>query len=220
MSRWGLLALWLLASTGGAQQIFGPNAFGGGSPSGLSGTDPNPTVVKIDAQSSTVMLISTQTANNTGSLQFTNLPATYNTLLLNCSGLLMSAGHVLLAMQVGEGTGPTWETAGNYAVTLTGSGGTSSGTTLTDLLQTVGGGDYWGSTTYPAAIKLYIDNVGSSSSYKNVTGILSIYLDGPAPTVNVVASYWAGDTNPITGIQLTASGGTIAKGTCSLYGMN
>jgi hypothetical protein len=200
MNRWGLLALWLLGTTGEAQQIFDRSAFG--------------------AQSPTMMPISIQTANNTGSLQFTNLPATYNTLFLNCSGLLMSAGHVLLAMQVGEGTGPTWKSDGNYTVALTGSTGSSSGTNLTDLLQTTAGGDFWGSTTYPAAIKVYIDNVGSSSFYKNVTGILNIYLDGSGPTVNVVTSYWAGDTDPITGIQLTASGGTIAKGTCSLYGMS
>ena len=33
--------------------------------------------------------------------------------------------------------------------------------------------------------------------------------------------YWNNDTNPITGIEIVASGGgTISSGTCSLYGMN
>src|SRR6478609_6085231 len=39
-------------------------------------------------------LISTQTASASASLQFTNLPTSYNTLFLNCTGLLVSASTV------------------------------------------------------------------------------------------------------------------------------
>jgi hypothetical protein len=64
---------------------------------------------------SALTLISTQTASSSASLQFTNLPTSYNTLFLNCAGLLMSSNTVVPKLQIGEGAGPTWETAEKYA---------------------------------------------------------------------------------------------------------
>src|SRR5271157_2925205 len=40
------------------------------------------------ALDSNMHFISTQTASSSASLQFTNLPTSYNTLFLNCAGLL------------------------------------------------------------------------------------------------------------------------------------
>lgn len=171
------------------------------------------------------MLISTQTASSSSSLQFTNLPSTYNTLFLNCAGLLMNSNSTAPQLLVGEGSTPTWETGANYVVTIKSFGGGASGaygTTMSDLLEASGCScDYTGSTTIPTSLKAYIDNVGSSSLYKYVTTTLDITLGGSGNYLNIYYSYWAGDTNPLTGIELVASGGgTFTSGTCSLYGMN
>jgi hypothetical protein len=59
-------------------------------------------------------LISTQTASASASLQFTSLPTTYNTLFLNCAGIIDAAFGNNLLIRVGEGAGPTWETGAHY----------------------------------------------------------------------------------------------------------
>ena len=162
-----------------------------------------------------MVLISTQTASASASLQFTSLPTTYTTLFLNCAGILLSANNILFIMQVGEGAGPTWETTANYNMDAEGYSSFHT-TTSTDLLD----GLYHGSTTNPASIKGYIDNVGSSSIYKNMSMTATIY-DGVGYLLHENwGGYWSSDTNPITAIRLTVSSGTISSGTCSLYGMN
>jgi hypothetical protein len=75
-------------------------------------------------------LISTQTASASASLQFTNLPTTYNTLFLNCTGLLTSSNSATVRLNVGEGSGPTWETGAYYTVDIYYVGGGGIGLAL------------------------------------------------------------------------------------------
>jgi hypothetical protein len=170
--------------------------------------------------SGAMSFISTQTASSSASLQFTNLPSTYNTLFLNCAGLTLSGVNAIYAY-VGEGATPTWETSANYVrgityFSVTGAGGNSGSTSATWLLATnnvVSG--------QPMTVTLYINNVGSSSLYKLITSY-SDYDDsafGGFIEIRQI-SYWAGDTNPITGLEIVPSAGTITSGTCSLYGIN
>ena len=167
-------------------------------------------------------LISTQAASSSASLQFTSLPTSYNTLFLNCAGLLASAGGTLLFIEVGEGAGPTWETGAHYTASgwYVGNGAVTGfySTTGTDL---TGGG--WGhlQSTAPVSFKMWIDNVSSSNLYKNARMDVE-YLDGNDGLYyeQDQAGYWNNDTNPITGIEVTMTGGTITSGTCTLYGMN
>jgi hypothetical protein len=60
-------------------------------------------------------LISTQTASNSASLQFTSLPTSYNTLFLNCSNVIASA-KTLPRFFVLEGD--TWEPDRGYAAAV------------------------------------------------------------------------------------------------------
>src|SRR5262249_13385579 len=57
--------------------------------------------------------LSTQTASASASLQFTNLPTTYNTFFLNCFSLILST-NTHLYYRVGEGAGPTWQSGAHY----------------------------------------------------------------------------------------------------------
>jgi hypothetical protein len=169
-----------------------------------------------------VTLISTQTASSSASLQFTNLPTSYNTLFLNCTGLLVSSSSTAILLRVGEGPGPTWETGSNYSIarvwsSTSGSGGSTGSTNSAADVFGSGGG----SSTVPQTIKAYIDNVGSSSLYKNIFAETALYSDAVGSLFNVEENAsWYNDTNPITGLQLAASTGTIVSGTCTLYGMN
>jgi hypothetical protein len=164
-------------------------------------------------------LISTQTASASASLQFTNLPTSYNTLFLNCANLVQSASAAV-RFYLGEGAGPTWETAAHYNVTgnwacegpANGQLGT---TTSTDLV--VNGTSAAG---YSQSVKMYIDNVGSSSLYKFVTMAEVDGNSGSNLCGSFYTSYWNNDTNPVTAIEVVPTAGTITSGTCSLYGMN
>jgi hypothetical protein len=175
--------------------------------------------------------ISTQTASSSASLQFTNLPTSYNTLFLNCAGLLVSSAHGYLQLLVGEGATPTWETGAHYIVATeftdvySGGGGGASvngGTTSTDLLDWVSAPT--ASTTQPQTLKAYIDNVGSSSIHKNV--YYNFFQEQTPDYYQVMGmSFWSNDTNAVTGLEVTTTGdggsaGNITSGTCSLYGMN
>jgi len=167
------------------------------------------------------ILISTQTASSSASLQFTSLPTSYNTLFMNCNGLLASNGTANLYFRVGEGAGPTWKSTAHYTESgyyvgaqFTTPQGNDT-TTATDL--SVSGGS---SATIPTSIKLYIDNVSSTTLYKNITFSEDTYIDNDSGFYNVTGSaYWNNDTNAITGLQVTVSTGTIASGSCSLYGI-
>jgi len=153
-------------------------------------------------------LISTQqTASNSASLQFTNLPTSYNTLFLNCAGLVISANGNSIYGIVREGAGPTWETTAHY----TNWGiGMSVGLTGAWVWSATNGAALFGtgalSTTSPVQFKAYIDNVGSSSLSKMAT-VLDSETDssGANPIIgNTSWNYWINDTNPITGLEVIA----------------
>jgi hypothetical protein len=165
-------------------------------------------------------LISTQTASASASLQFTSLPTSYNTLFLNCSDLIFSNSSAARYFRVGEGAGPTWESGAHYTFSVwwtdPGSNGFNSNTTAVDITRA----NPSSSTTVPFSMKLYIDNVSSSTVYKNVTWNYA----GADGSNNYFAvggtSFWNSDTNPITGLEVVPSVGTITSGQCSPYGMN
>ena len=168
---------------------------------------------KLVCQTPAMVLISTKTASNSASIQFSgsNFSNSYNTLFLNCSGLLMSVGGAKIASNIGEGAGPTWETAAHY----TNAGdATSTGTDLFD-----GNWPFFNVTT-PVSMKFYIDNPGSSSVVKQFWGTEAGGLQSSTGIYSNTNGWWNGDTNPVTGWELVGIGGTIKSGTCSLYGMN
>jgi hypothetical protein len=159
------------------------------------------------------VLISTQTASSSASLQFTTTANTfsssYNTLFINCWGLLLSAANHTIYMYVGEGSGPTWKTAATYT--------SPNGAGQTDLL---GLGNFnLNTATDPLDFDTYIYNVSSTTLHK--VFLLNEYLYTAAnQAYGSIPAFWAGDTAALTGVELVPSAGTIASGTCSLYGMN
>ena len=162
------------------------------------------------------MLIATQalSSSSTG-FQFKNVPNNYNSLFMNCGGLLFSATGASLILRIGEGSGGSfaWETGANYTSAV------NSTTTATDVFD----GLPWAlsaSTTSPVYVQAYVNNPSSSSLHKIVSGTMGgasntvSYGYGPA----VFTGWWNNDTNAVTGIELAPTGANIT-GTCSLYGM-
>jgi len=158
--------------------------------------------------------ISTQTASSSASLQFsgTNWSSDYNTLFLNCTGIRMSATNNTFDIQIGEGAGPTWETGAHYNVT--GQTATATGMMNGSFPQAAG-------TKTSIRVLGYLDTVSSSALYKTFSWMACSSDSASGCGANTWdSSWWTNDTNPVTGLRIVAQAGTIASGTCSLYGMN
>jgi hypothetical protein len=164
--------------------------------------------------------VSSLAAASSASLQFTGLPTAYARLALNCTGLVPSIAGSGISVNVGEGGGPTWETTAHYTVLETHYGTTSTGSALgSKSLVATDAFNGWGgnlSTTVPLAFRMYIDNVASSSINKWLHWNLAVGDNDGSAWHADGKSFWNNDTNPITGIELVPSAGTIASGKCAL----
>jgi hypothetical protein len=170
-------------------------------------------------------LISTQTASASASLQFTSLPTTYNTYLLNCNALLPATNAVHLQLQFGEGATPTWETA-SYRYTVGGatdgsSWGVTTSTSAT-MIQLDGGTATLTSTASwgGANFQVWISNVAGSTQDKIADWTGGFGGNTPNLAMTSGAGIYTGDTNAITAFRVQFSSGNITSGTCSLYGVN
>jgi hypothetical protein len=166
-------------------------------------------------------LISTQTASASASLQFTNLPTTYNTLFLDCNDIVTGTGN--LELQFGEGATPTWETASyKYSYTNRGSTNTVGGGASNSAAGIfISGGAYNGSNAaQTVTAKVYINNVGDSSFYKQVVGTSTSWDGAGVFYPWILGGAYAGDHNAITGLKvLVSDASNMTSGQCSLYGM-
>lgn len=173
-------------------------------------------------------LISTLTAtNNPPNFQFVNLPASYNRLFLQCSGLETTAGAVP-ELRYGEGSPVTWVGGGcsstpyiQFQINIT----------EFNAVNGYGGADcalYRGDNNaagFPMSLQTYFNDITTPGVYKLATttemdnGVPGSSTGTPGPTYHTAGGYDAADTNPITGIEVVASGGTFTAGSCSLYGM-
>jgi hypothetical protein len=182
--------------------------------------------IKGGGGASPMILISTQTASASASLQFTNLPTSYNTLFLDCKGVISATNSAYLTLQYGEGAGPTWETA-NYSYTenyTTSNGvgpGNSASASTSSIPITISANNTNSADTFET--KAWIYNNSSSSLYKVVSYLGAGWVDsGGSPVIGGYSGggSYSGDTNAITAFRLQMNSGNITSGTCSLYGMN
>lgn len=167
--------------------------------------------------------IQTLTASTSTSLDFTSIGgSTYNTLLLDCNALILS-GNDTITLVVGEGGGPTWETGSTYlnqgakvsAGTVTAINGTTDAKIF--LMSTAGNNTTAGQ---PIGLKWYVNNVSSSSLYKDAQGQATYWTGAGTLGTYTGSGAWHGDTNALTGLRIISdAGATITSGQCSLYGV-
>jgi hypothetical protein len=166
-------------------------------------------------------LISSQTANASASLVWTNL-GTYNAYTLSCTGVIAGTGGNNLVFRVSEDNGSTFKSASyHYAGTVTPD---TAAAAIVPTVSTNGnamqisGPQSASTAALSLSFDLKIRNVASSTIYKmiNVTGSGS--QSGPAYQLAQFAGAYTGDTNAINGMEIFFGAGQIASGSCSLYG--
>lgn len=189
----------------------------------ISGGSAAPTANNAAAIGSSWVLISSQTASSSASLQFTSgITSTYQEYVFVLNNVVAASASQILEMQVSENAGGSWIATGyHWASTYQDDGSatpagfvSTTGTYLNPLIAldlstaSRGGGNGM----------VFLSNPASSSAAKHFHWNSSTYNGSNIYSVRGAGAY-LGDVNAINGVQFIFSSGNIASGTISLYGI-
>lgn len=183
---------------------------------------------ELDPQLIALNLISTKTADNTGtSLEWTGLGTDYTNYLLVVQGIRTVTTQAFITLQFGTGGGPTWLTSGYY-VGHTRNNLTAASAGISGLYQqntsgipVLGGGLSTNLVGINATYDVY--NVPSLNGLYTSANMRSFSLDtnNPDPTTQMSLDFAGGmvaNTTAKTAMRLLSSSGNLLDGTASLYG--
>jgi hypothetical protein len=174
--------------------------------------------------SGAMTLISTQTASNSTSLQWTGLSG-YNSYVLIFNNIQISSVNSKICMQVGTGSGPTYLTSGYSQSILYQSQGSASaiqGTGYTYLTLTPVGISVSGSFSGDiAGINGNITLNGFLTQYLSIEGVSQYVSYTSLSQINASGGGVQYSTSaPYTAFKMYPNAGNITSGTASLYGIS
>jgi hypothetical protein len=174
--------------------------------------------------SGAMLLVSTQVASNSASLQWTGLGTNKNYLLTVNNLLPVTSGGVTLRARFGEGATPTWETSGYnwsglvYGINLATS---SSATGISSAYIALDGSVGVSNAAATACSGMFlINDLTSTTVNKKLTGMFSASNAGYSSITEyaaLVGGTYTSDQNAVTAIELYFSSGNISSGQASLY---
>ena len=181
---------------------------------------------QLDPQLFALNLISTKTANNTGTtLAWTGLDSTYTNYMLIVQGIRAAS---FISLQFGTGGGPTWLTSGYYHGHTFNNLNSSSGSTISGQYTQNAAGipiDAFGLTTNLIGMNATYDiyNVPSLNGLYTSTTLrsFSVNTSNPDPTTQLGLDFAGGvvlNGTAKTAIRLISDSGNLIDGTASLYG--
>jgi hypothetical protein len=165
--------------------------------------------------------ISTQTASNSATLQWTGL-TTYNNYYLSCYQVYPASTAQTLFIQLGQGGIPTWKTSGYQY----------SGLYVASNSSTVGGlnnnadsghevaGNTPNSVTAAINFTALMTNLQSSTGYKGMYTFAHTFQPSSSLAYfSQAATLYTADTVAATALRLQFGSGNITGGTCTLYAL-
>lgn len=167
----------------------------------------------VAAPSSAMILISTQTASSSASLEWTGLSG-YNQYYLVYSNLVASASHSTIYLLLGTGATPTYSTSNWSIAAIRGSGATITGTSTA---STAGNGwlaAYPASGAYTGAGNAVISGMNSA-----VAGSICSFYAMDSNPIGIAKSHFVTGGLPITAIKIGMGGSNMTSGSASLYGI-
>ena len=183
-------------------------------------TDP----MTLTGYSSGTALMMTQVASVSSSLDFVKIDTTdFKSFRLSCTGVQLSTGAGSdIGIQVGEGSTPTWEVGAAYSVSLLGLQRGSSTPITRNIVATgtympINGSAIFANSAILSHFTVEFGSISDSGLYKQVSSEAVYPISGGLESVRGGGNY-TGDTNAWTSIRVLPSSGTIARGTCKLYG--
>jgi hypothetical protein len=175
------------------------------------------------AKGGQLVLLDTQTASNSSSLEFTTaLDGTYDHYILELTDVVMAADNRNLFVQVTQDGGSSWKTgAADYKWTATGSGtGGFTNSDMSDSEAQVSGVFFGNVSGESVNAKLDIFSPDNGSLKKHIQFEISgfDYASGDIIRQAGVGAY-IGNNNAIDGLRIIPSAGNITSGVGRLYGV-
>jgi hypothetical protein len=166
-----------------------------------------------------LVLLEQHTANNSATLDFTSISSTYDEYVLEILSLVPVTDNVSILLQVGTGSGPTYQTS-NYRwarwahnqAGATAAGGSASDSNIPLM------GNLSNTSTEGLSGTIKVRDPGNASTRKH----FNFQLDGIAYTgnySNCVGSAVYASSTPVTAIRFLCSSGNISSGVIRLYGI-
>ena len=162
--------------------------------------------------------LSTQTASNVSSIDFTGLDSTYQIYILQYYNMVPVTDNIVAFIRVGTGGTPTYQATGykfaNFEVNTAGTGTPNGSTSTTQVsLNTTGN-----LTTENQSGEIVIFNPSSATIYKDIMHKLS-YVDSAGTFFRHWGSGQYTSATAVTAIRFAFSSGNISVGTFKLYGL-
>lgn len=168
-----------------------------------AGADPS-----YQDKASALKFLSSQTASNSSSLDFTSgIDSTYPNYLFVYEDIL-PASSTLLKVRVSTDAGSSWESTNYVAIVST---DTTAIVMTSANMDTASGGGACGQLT--------ICNPSSGSNYKRIYGVGSYMAATSVYAATSTGGMWHGATTAINGVRFLMHSGNIASGTIRLYGI-
>lgn len=166
------------------------------------------------------VLISSQDASASATIDFTGLSSTYSTYKIIISNMVSSTNNVIPSLRVGTGGTPTYQTGNVYSwIRIYSAGTVVSGNNTSDSKILIGSNGTQSSTaTQSHNMEITIVNPSQSTDYHHVYGKIS-FIDSAGTFVmqDFVGVYLS--TTAVTAIRIYMSSGNIASGKFNLYGI-
>lgn len=166
------------------------------------------------------VLISSQDASASATIDFTGLSSTYSTYKIIISNMVSSTNNVIPSLRVGTGGTPTYQTGNVYSwIRIYSAGTVVSGNNTSDSKILIGSNGTQSSTaTQSHNMEITIVNPSQSTDYHHVYG-KSSFIDSAGTFVmqDFVGVYLS--TTAVTAIRIYMSSGNIASGKFNLYGI-
>jgi hypothetical protein len=182
----------------------------------------------VDTQDAFV-LISSATASNSSSIDFTGLASTYSLYIVEITDLIPATNNSALWLRIGTGATPTYQSgAGSYShvragATVNGTGTTTSGTTIgngSDTQIVCFGGAVSNAAPQSVNGSVRIFQPSQTTDYHGILFTLGVRDSASPPSTNTVNGYGQYlATTAVTAIRVMMSTGNITSGTFKLYGI-
>ena len=194
-------SFWVLTSTGPTWVAVGGSGGGGGG----------------------LVLLETQVASGSASLDFVSLSDAYNNYVLKISGLIPAAAGNNLIVRLATDAVPTWDSGSNYRwfrkyMNVAGAEGVSTDGGATSNMQiaaVVGTG-----AGFSVNAEIRFNNLRTAALYKTLQSDLDQQISSDSNLYWLHSiGLWTNNSVKAFGIQLLMSSGNIASGVACLYGV-
>lgn len=186
-----------------------------------------PLITPTAAQGASVVLISSQTASASSTLDFTGIDSTYDEILFVLVNVLPATNGVTLNMRAGTGGTPTYDTTGgNYRSALMGynTAGTAANSlnTASGYMELASGADPISNTASSSTVgwcgNIRLMNPAGSTYAKGF--LVQCHYSSTAGAINFLSGQTVYlSATAVTAVRFLCTSGSIASGTIYRYGL-